>query len=732
MAFLKYRVSKPAVGSVRSADVTGSQLSNDDIDLNFATLDYKKFETAGGTISGNVTITGDLTITGSSTIINTATLNVDDKNIELGAVATPTNATADGGGITLLGATNKSIIWDTANANWTSSENWNIASGKTFKINNIEVLSANKVHELPYTSSYPNSLLITAYDRTTNVVTITTSSAHGFVVNDVVTVMPENTLGGFWGAVGVTITAVPSSTTFRYTQAGINEASGSGGSVTKGSQISFVLRDSQNDIRLGRYIYGQYFVGQWGGVAIPPLKGGTGLTTLAAGDIFYASSTTAISRLAKGTDGQVLKLSGGVPAWGTDIDTNTVTTVKGGTGTAVSGEVAFAAGTNVSITQSGQTITINSSYTDTDTNTTYSIASAAGTGGANLGLAAGGSGSGTDNVLFQSDGGTTVSSPDANTIKISSPSVGDGALTINSTAALTSVAATLALSGAYSANTSTARTLDFKVGPALTALATFMGTATAGFIKRTAADTYAIDTSTYLTSYSETDTLASVTARGNASTTTLCNFNGGLSVDYLQRLNIGGSTSAESANFLKTPDDDVSYYWGASLVTGLYGSLSYAVGQTNTYATRFVTGLTQGFSNGRSHSFQRASTYTGAGTAISWVDLMYIKHDGSVWAKGDVTAYSDSRVKGNVKTIDNALNKVEQLRGVTYERTDLENKKSLGVIAQEVQAVLPELVSEDQDGMLSVAYGNMVGVLIEAIKELNAKVEDLQKQIANK
>jgi len=732
MAFLKYRVSKPAVGSVRSADVSGSQLSNDDIDLNFATLDYKKFETAGGTISGNVTITGDLTITGSSTTINTATLNVDDKNIELGAVDSPTNATADGGGITLLGATNKSIIWDSTNSNWTSSENWNIASGKTFKINNVEVLATNKVQQLSYTSLYPNALLATNIDRTSNVVTVTTSTVHGFIVGDVVSLMPENSFSTFYGALDVTITAVPSTTTFRFTQTGIDATSGSGTYVLKGSQTSFVLRDSFGDIRLGRFVYAQNYSGNWNGVAIPPLKGGTGLTALAAGDIFYASSTTAISRLAKGTDGQVLKLSGGLPAWGTDIDTNTVTTVKGGTGTAVSGVVEFAAGTNVSITQSGQIITINSSYVDTNTDTTYSIASGTGTGGANLGLAAGGSGSGTDNVLFQSDGGTTVSSPDANTIKISSPSVGDGALTINSTAALTSVAVTLALSGAYSANTSTARELQFKVGPALTALATFMGTATAGFIRRTAADTYAIDTSTYLTSYTESDTLASVTGRGNATTTTLCNFNGGLSVDYLQRLTIGGATSAEGASFVKTPDDDVSYYWGATLVSGLYGSLSYAVGQTNTYATRFVTGLTQGYNNGRSHSFQRASTYSGAGSAISWVDLLYIKHDGSVWAKGDVTAYSDARVKGNVKTIDNALNKVEQLRGVTYERTDLENKKSLGVIAQEVQAVLPELVSEDQDGMLSVAYGNMVGVLIEAIKELNAKVEDLQKQIANK
>jgi len=726
MAFLKYRGSKPS--SAWGADATGSQLSNTDIDTNFYSLDSAKFEKSGGTISGNVTISGDLTITGSNTTINTATLNVDDKNIELGAVDSPTDATANGGGITLLGSTNKSIIWDSTNNNWTSSENWNIASGKTFKINNVEVLSSNKVQQLSYTSLYPNALLATNIDRTSNVVTVTTSTVHGFIVGDVVSLMPENSFSTFYGALDVTITAVPSTTTFRFTQTGIDATSGSGTYVLKGSQTSFVLRDSFGDIRLGRFVYAQNYSGNWNGVAIPPLKGGTGLTALAAGDIFYASSTTAISRLAKGTDGQVLKLSGGFPAWGTDIDTNTVTTVKGGTGTAVSGQVEFAAGTNVSITQSGQTITINSSYTDTDTNTTYSIASASGTGGANLGLTAGGSGSGTDNVLFQSDGGTTISSPNADTIKISSPSVGDGALTVSSIAAADSGSSiTFALSGAYSANSSTARSLDLKVGPALSALATLMSTAGAGFIRRGAtADSYTIDTNSYLTSYSETSTLSNVVSRGST-TSTLCTFGGGLEVSVRSGLSIGPIVHGTSAVFRKTTDDDVSYFWGVALANNSNTSI---VNNFDTYPTRFVTGLTQGLA-GRSHSFQRASQYNSVDN-ISWVDLFYIKHDGSVWAKGDVVAYSDSRLKRNVKTIDNALNKVEQLRGVTYERTDLENKKSLGVIAQEVKEVLPELVSEDQDGMLSVAYGNMVGVLIEAIKELNAKVEDLQKQIANK
>jgi hypothetical protein len=103
---------------------------------------------------------------------------------------------------------------------------------------------------------------------------------------------------------------------------------------------------------------------------------------------------------------------------------------------------------------------------------------------------------------------------------------------------------------------------------------------------------------------------------------------------------------------------------------------------------------------------------------------------GNVTATGDVTAYSDARIKTEVKTVENALNKVLALRGVTYKRTDTEDKSTkLGVIAQEVKEILPEVVSENQDGMLTVSYGNMVGVLIEAMKEQQQVIETLEAKI---
>lgn len=98
--------------------------------------------------ANDVTVAGNLVVNGTTTTINTTTLTVDDKNIELGSVTTPTDTTADGGGITLKGATDKTIVWNSTNSNWTSSEHWNLASGKTFKINNVTVLSATAVGAL--------------------------------------------------------------------------------------------------------------------------------------------------------------------------------------------------------------------------------------------------------------------------------------------------------------------------------------------------------------------------------------------------------------------------------------------------------------------------------------------------------------------------------------------------------------------------------------------------------
>ena len=99
---------------------------------------------------------------------------------------------------------------------------------------------------------------------------------------------------------------------------------------------------------------------------------------------------------------------------------------------------------------------------------------------------------------------------------------------------------------------------------------------------------------------------------------------------------------------------------------------------------------------------------------------------GDLVASGDVTAYSDERLKDNIQTIDGALGKVNSMRGVTYTKDGLE---SSGVIAQEIEKIAPELVKDGQ--FKSVAYGNLVGYLIEAIKEQQKQIEQSKTEIDN-
>jgi hypothetical protein len=106
---------------------------------------------------------------------------------------------------------------------------------------------------------------------------------------------------------------------------------------------------------------------------------------------------------------------------------------------------------------------------------------------------------------------------------------------------------------------------------------------------------------------------------------------------------------------------------------------------------------------------------------------------GSIYAEGDVVAYSDRRKKENIITVNNALDTVNKLRGVYYNRIDDSSKKrQIGVIAQEIQEVLPEVVTYAEDlDEYGVSYGNITGLLIEAIKEQQIQIEEL-KQLVNK
>ena len=154
------------------------------------------------------------------------------------------------------------------------------------------------------------------------------------------------------------------------------------------------------------------------------------------------------------------------------------------------------------------------------------------------------------------------------------------------------------------------------------------------------------------------------------------------------------------------PDQTVSLTGsGATSISGTYPNFTISSTDTNTNTTYTAgNGLTL-----TSTEFTMSGSYTGDFTAT-----------------GDVTAYSDQRLKRNVETITNAVDVVNCLRGVNFEK---DGRHSTGVIAQEIEEFFPEVVHTDADGMKSVAYGNISGLLIEAIKEQQKTIEDMKKHI---
>ena len=117
------------------------------------------------------------------------------------------------------------------------------------------------------------------------------------------------------------------------------------------------------------------------------------------------------------------------------------------------------------------------------------------------------------------------------------------------------------------------------------------------------------------------------------------------------------------------------------------------------------------------------------GTTSDNGERLYVS--GAIRATGTITANSDITLKKNLLKIENALEKVEQINGYTYELKADDSKRHAGVIAQEIQTVLPEIVNKGNDGILGVEYGNISALLIEAIKEQQTQINEL-KALLNK
>ena len=127
--------------------LSGNKTFTGTVDLSGATL------SGNTTFSNNLTVTGDLTVQGTTTTIDSTTIDVADKNITLGNVTTPTDTTADNGGITLKGATDKTFEWRNATDSWTSSEHINLVSGRVLKIGGVNTVTATSLGSAVVSSS---------------------------------------------------------------------------------------------------------------------------------------------------------------------------------------------------------------------------------------------------------------------------------------------------------------------------------------------------------------------------------------------------------------------------------------------------------------------------------------------------------------------------------------------------------------------------------------------------
>ena len=199
----------------------------------------------------------------------------------------------------------------------------------------------------------------------------------------------------------------------------------------------------------------------------------------------------------------------------------------------------------------------------------------------------------------------------------------------------------------------------------------------------------------YITSYTETDDLADVTGRG-ASTTTACSFTNTTSFTVgssgTGSVYIGNTATSKFARF-HTNNTDTYYDMNCGDVLWRQSS-----------NTRFKFDMT-------------SAVFTCA---------------------GDIVAFgtpSDKRLKENIKPIESALEKAIKLQGVTFDwkksDSELNIKEDIGFIAQDVQKVVPELVRENKNGMLSMRHQGIAPILLEAIKELKNEIEELKKHKCN-
>jgi hypothetical protein len=128
--------------------------------------------------------------------------------------------------------------------------------------------------------------------------------------------------------------------------------------------------------------------------------------------------------------------------------------------------------------------------------------------------------------------------------------------------------------------------------------------------------------------------------------------------------------------------------------------------------------------------YNGTSPYIAIGTILCTGGSIF-SFDNPILSSGEITAFSDARLKDNIEVIADSLTKILKLRGVTFTRTDQKDKETryMGVIAQEIEEYFPEVVYTTEDSIKSVNYGGMAGAFIEAFKAQQTQIDELKELV---
>ena len=671
----------------------------------------------GNILADTLTLSGNLIVSGTTTTINSTTLTVDDKNIELGSTASPSDATADGGGITLKGTTDKTFNYVNATTAWTSSEDLNLLTGKVYEINGTSVLSSSTLGSGVVNSSLTSVGTLGSLAVTNNVsagayLTAGSSTAGTFqtagnVNSNNLRVVTASSLGtvqaGTWNGSSISTT---------YTDAKVVSVNGSTGAVTglattagtlaqfgatTSSQLAGVISDETGS---GALVF-----------ATSPTLVTPALGTPSSGTLTNCTFPT----LNQNTTGTAAGLSSTLAiASGGSGTTTAQGAMNAFAGAVTSGSYLRGNGTNVvmSAIQAADVPTLNQNTTGSAGSATTATTATNLSGGTINGLTLNQYNANNPRLYSATTGATGILGVDsAGTFKYQLYGDGSNYGFLNGAWAGWDLQKTI--NGALLLTVSGTQYTALHTGNYNSYAPTLTGTGASG--------TWGISISG---SAATTGGFTPSQTAGAASRVVVADSNGYIHNNYFNSID---DTSSTGLTYImgKFGDNYLRSASAAKVATFISGQTMNIAGTATNATNSAVTDDTT--TNATHYPNFVAGTSGNQAEKVSSTKFTFNPSTGLLTST-DYNSSSDKRLKKNIKTVDNALDKVMALRGVSFDWKE-GGAKAIGLIAQEAEKVIPEIVSKDDNGYLGIKYNNLIGVLVEAIKDQQEQINILKKQI---